>query len=354
MNIPLERTDGQPLYLQVKEYLRGQIENGAFPPGTRLTPTRRLATELGVNRITVVNAYAELESEENPTYLGAIDIFEAHRARLIGVPLDEDGLRVDLLENLLVRYRPKIIYTVPTFQNPTGMTMNQERREWLLALARRYGAFIMEDGVCNELRYEGTPLPPVKGLDREGRVIYVGSFSKTLLPGIRVGYADASGPLYERLVAAKQSTDLHTPSLMQGAVAEYLETGRYPAHLERIREAYRARRDVMVACLAEHLPGDAKWTIPQGGLCLWVSLPGTVSITELYLAAINYGVAFTVGSVFFPERQGPPCLRLTFSANPDSRIEEGIRRLGVALRERLTEDETRPDVSVFTASVPLT
>jgi GntR family transcriptional regulator/MocR family aminotransferase len=259
----------------------------------------------------------------------------------VGVPVDEEGLRVDLLERSLSRYRPRLIYTIPTFHNPTGVTMSQRRRESLLALARQHHVPILEDGVCSELRYDGIPLPSLKALGRQGQVVYLNSFSKILLPGIRIGYVVASGHIRERLVAAKQSADLFTSSLMQRALVEYLGAGHLDHHLARVRRIYTARRDAMLAGLARHMPASAHWSTPQGGLCLWVTLSGDVSTVQLYLTATGHGVAFAVGSVFFPsEGDGPPgwpsrCFRLNFAAHGPEIIEEGLRRLGKALREEV-------------------
>ncbi len=285
---------------------------------------------------------------ERPTYLGALDVFQSHGVQVVGVPVDEEGLQVDLLEGLLSRYRDRarLIYTIPTFHNPTGVTMSQHRRERLLALSRQYHVPILEDGVCSELRYDGIPLPSLKALDRQGQVVYLNSFSKILMPGIRIGYVVASGRIRDRLVAAKQSADLFTSSLMQRALVEYLSTGRLDHHLARVRRIYTARRDTMLAGLARHMPADAYWSTPQGGLCLWVTLGGDISTVQLYLTATGHGVAFAVGSVFFPPEGDKPqegssrCFRLNFAAHGPEHIEEGLRRLGKALREEMAVDRT--------------
>ena len=493
MRIALKPDSTVPLYLQIKEHLQKQIERGVLPPITRLPSSRSLAEELGVSRVTVVNAYAELAAEEwveahvgqgtfvsdprgqvqrafvgkpftwqttllrppgvsassmladmlhlsqqpdlisfamgapatdlfpvrdfrraintvlrrdgaealqyddaagykplratvakylqargikarhrevlitsgsqqgldlvarvltepgecviteSPTYLGALDVFQSHGARVVGVPVDEEGMQVDLLEELISCHRPRLIYTIPTFHNPTGVTMSQRRRERLLALARQHHVLILEDGVCSELRYNGTPLLPLKALDRGGHVVYLNSFSKILLPGIRVGYMVASGRIRERLVAAKQSADLFTSSLVQRALTEYLVAGHLDYHLARVRQVYKARRDAMLEGLAHHLPADAHWNTPQGGLCLWITLSSDVSTVQLYLTAVGYGVAFAVGSVFFPsegdrpDRRPSHSFRLNFAAHRPKLIEEGLRRLEKALREEMAE-----------------
>ncbi len=485
MDVSLDKNDSAPLYLQIKNGLKERIEAGALPPDTRLPPTRKMAAQLGVSRITVVNAYAELEAEglirshvgrgtfvaghvaagpeedaagqkgwpwqtsltyspevsanamvrdmlrlaqqpgvisfamgcpatdclpvtdfrqavnavlrrdgaealqydvtegyhplrlsiaqyllergihtrpenilitsgsqqslalvaqvmisegeyvitESPTYLGAIDVCEARGARIVGIPLDEAGMKVEMVENVILRYRPRLIYTMPTFHNPTGVSFTGERRSQLLTVAQRYGITIVEDAIYNELRYNGKEQPCLRAMDES--VIYVGGFSKILLPGIRVGYLVASPGLYDRLVSAKQTADLHTSSLSQRALDRYLRDGRLRAHLKKVCRTYHERRAAMIDSLTRHLPDGVHWSNPDGGFYLWVTLPPNVSAFELYLEAIKYGVGFAIGSVFFPDRRGHNHLRLNFAVNPPPVIEEGIRRLGKALKESL-------------------
>jgi DNA-binding transcriptional MocR family regulator len=327
----------RPLRTTIARYLQAKgIKVG--PREVLITSGSQQALDLAAR---VLTEPGECVVTESPTYLGALDVFQSHGVQVIGVPVDEEGLRVDLLERVLSRHRPGLIYTIPTFHNPTGVTMSPHRREGLLALARRYHVLILEDAVCSELRYDGTPLPSLKALDRQGHVVYLNSFSKILLPGIRMGYVVASGRIRERLVAAKQSADLFTSSLMQRALAEYLTTGHLDAHLARVRQIYKARRDAMLEGLARYMPADARWSTPHGGLCLWVTLSSDMSTVQLYLTAIGYGVAFAVGSVFFPPEgdgangQASHCFRLNFAAHRPELIEEGLRRLGKALREEM-------------------
>ncbi|MGD2144157.1 MAG: PLP-dependent aminotransferase family protein, partial [Anaerolineae bacterium] len=193
-----------------------------------------------------------------------------------------------------------------------------------------------------ELRYEGSSDPPLRALDKLGHVLYVNSFSKLLLPGIRVGYVTALAGLRDRLVTIKQAADLFTSSLMQRALTDYLESGHLDAHLATVHRVYRERRDAMLAGLARYMPAEARWTNPDGGLCLWLTLPPSVSAAQLYLTAIDRGVAFAVGSVFFPEDPAPSALRLNFAAHPTARIEEGLRRLGRAVREHVGRSAASP------------
>ncbi len=486
MFIHLTRQSNQPLYLQVAEQLRQKIEQGDLLPDTRLPASRALAKELGVNRITVVNAYAELETEgwvesrvgsgtfvtynpdtpairsdidypahwqgpvnaprqwspsqmlaemmrlaqhpgvisfangtpaneflpvnefrralndvlrrdgatalqyeeaagypplretiaqylrqqnitvnsdnilitagcqqaldmtlnvltrgensvmvvEDPCYLGLLDLVSTRRITPATIPLDNEGLQVERLEQVILRYRPRLIYLTPTFQNPTGTTMSLERRRALLEIANRYGIPILEDIIYEELRYEGKPLPTLKSLDSADLVFLASSFSKILVPGIRVGFLVVPAYLHRRFIAAKQTTDLLTSPLNQRALHAYLESGHLAHHLDRVRRAYQQRRDAMLAAVARHFPAEARWQCPDGGMYLWVKMPAHgPSATDLYLTAINYNVAFAVGSVFSASGGFSHTLRLSFVTQPPDAIEEGIRRLGKAWKE---------------------
>lgn len=501
MKFHLDRNAKRPLYLQIKDQLRERIERGALLPGTKLPSSRTLAEELRVSRVTVVNAYAELEVEgladshvgqgtfvsnprprerpsrdnpfdwrttllrpsgvsasgmladmlhlaqqpdlisfalgapatdllpdqtfrrainrtlrrdgpaalqyddaigypplrraiadrlcesgmktrpsdilitsgsqqgldlaarvlarpgdsvltESPTYLGALDVFQSHDLDVVGVPLDEEGMRLDRLAEVLAEHHPRLIYTITAFHNPTGTTMTARRRRDLLDLARRYDVAVLEDGVCSELCYRGCPLPPLRALDGARRVIYINSFSKTLLPGLRLGYLVASGRTRERLIAAKRATDLFTSSLLQRSLWDFLDQGHLEPHLSRICEAYAARRDAMFSALAHYLPRSARWTKPAGGLSLWVTLPPPIDTAQLYLTALDHGVAFAVGAVFFPQHPTSSSLRLNFAAHAPDRIWEGVRRLGKAVEEELARCASRERRQMVAAPVP--
>ncbi len=484
MPIQLSRQADKPLYLQVAEQLRTQIENGQLAPQTRLPASRVLAKQLGVNRITIVNAYAELEAEglvmsrvgsgtfvvgetselraandvawsgtalprqpwsanqmvtemtrlahqpgvisfaggapaseflpvsefrrainevlrrdgpealqyeqvtgylplretiaghlrqqniqvkgrdilitagcqqaldmalrvltrsgssvlmvEDPCYLGLLDLLNARRITPVGIPLDEHGLRVDWLEQLIVRHRPQLIYVTPTFHNPTGVTMPLERRQALLDIAARSGVPILEDTSYDLLRYDGHPQPTLKSLDTADIVLHAGGFSKTLVPGIRIGYLIAPPLLHRRIVASKQTADIFTSPLNQRALHAYLQSDHFSQHLQRVRQAYQERRDAMLAAIEQYFPAEARWPTPQGGMYIWVEMPPEgPTATDLYLAAINYNVAFAVGSVFSASGSFTNALRLNFVTYPPQQIEEGIRRLGKAWKEIL-------------------
>lgn len=482
MRISLDRESSVPVYRQIQNFLREQIQSGALPPEAQLPATRELAASLGVSRTTTINAYAELEAEglvygrhgsgtfvaaslpeppepsgeylsrddwpmwqqdlfkqkwwvsgqnaesleasladsdhisfsgglgatdlfpvddlrkvlrevlhrdgsaaldygdragypplratmaqiltaqgipahpdqvlvtsgshqalsmvawlllrpddvvlvENPTYAGAVELFRAMNVRLLGVPVDEQGMQVSQVEDALRTVRPRLIYTIPTFHNPTGVCMSSARRRQLVALASRYDVPILEDDFAGDLRYEGRARPALKTLDPGGYVIYVSTFSKVLMPALRVGFLVAQGPVYEQLLAYKRFSDLATSNLMQRALEAYITVGRYQAHLRRACREYRRRRDAMLAALARHAPTGTRWVRPQGGLFLWLQLPDGLFSDVLYPMAVEEGVSFAPGSLFFPGQRKQPTLRLNFVSHPPEVIESGIKRL---------------------------
>jgi GntR family transcriptional regulator / MocR family aminotransferase len=484
MRIPINRKSPIPLYEQIEKHLRQGILNGSLEPDTRLPASRQLARDLGVNRITVENAYAALETDglvfsrvgsgtyilppapmpkiskpggeaswppwqqnlperglgaraaveemrqatgradhisfaggigdsnlfpaedfrkvlqavmrrdgiealdygdrrgyaplretiahilasqglqtspenvlitagsqqalalvsqlllepgdtilvESPTYGGALDLFRALNFRIISVPMDEQGMRLDLLEKQLQQHHPKLVYTIPNFHNPTGTCLSGARRHELIVLSDRYNVPIFEDDFVGDLRYEGRAQPALKALDPGGRVIHVSTFSKMLMPGLRVGFLVADGPVYDGLVKFKRVNDLATSSLIQRALHDYVTVGRYQAHLRRSTHIFRKRRDAMLAALQRHLPGGIELDPPQGGLFIWLKLPGSLSADELLPLAIREGVDFMPGSNFFLDgADGAGWLRLNFVVHDEGRGEEGIRRLAKAV-----------------------
>jgi GntR family transcriptional regulator/MocR family aminotransferase len=484
MRIPLDPASEQPLYRQIEAYLRDNIRSGALPADTRLPSTRELAEALGVSRITVKNAFAELESDgiiesrarsgtyvaklilpppsaqraadfewplwqqevladapapgriylnrprrtagrdlirftgvgdpahfpvgdflkaiqvvirrdgvaavnygaysggyaplretiaqvlasqgiqthpdqilitsgsqqaialvcrvllrpgdpilvAKPTYNYALDLFRTLGLKIIGVPIDKDGMQVELLEPLLQQHHPKLIYTIPNFQNPSGAYLPTARRRALAALAARYNAPILEDDYAGDLLYEGRTQPAVKALDAGGNVIYVGTFSKMLMPGLRLGFLVADGPIIQYVMHDKWLHDFTTSTLIQRTLNEYVTIGRYKAHLRQSRRINRQRLDVMLDAIRHTLPAGVRCETPQGGLFLWLRLPDGISSKRLLPLALEAGVEFSPGGWFFPdEAEGAPYLRLNFAVQPPERIEEGIRRLRTAM-----------------------
>ena len=283
---------------------------------------------------------------EAPTYVAALQAFAAYEADLLEVPGDDGGLDVDALEVLLQRRRVKLIYVVPDFQNPRGTTLEGARRRRLVELAQRHGAFILEDDPYGELRFRGTPEVALSAIGPD-HVIRLGTFSKTLAPGLRIGWLHAPAEVVRRVAIAKQSADLHTPTLTQRATAQLLKTFDYAGHLARIRRSYGERCDAMLAALELELPAGARWTRPDGGLFLWLELPPRVTDRALFRHAIARNVAVVPGSAFYA-RRGPGrdrFVRLNFSNQTVARIGEGVRRLASAMV---------PGVELATAPVPIT
>lgn len=264
---------------------------------------------------------------EKPTYNLALELFRNLGLKIIGAPLDELGMQVEWLEPLLQQHHPKLIYTIPNFQNPSGACLSSARRRQLLALAERYNVPILEDDFVGDLRYEGRVQPAIKALDGGGRVIYIGTFSKMLMPGLRVGYLLASGPIFARLACQKRVQDLTTAPLIQRALDMYVTVGRYQAHLRRSIRLYRARRDALLVAIRHTLPGVTVFH-PQGGLFAWLKLPEGILSSALLPRAIESGVEFAPGTRFFANpAEGEPFLRLNFASCTPDEIEMGIRRL---------------------------
>jgi len=283
---------------------------------------------------------------EEPSYVGALQAFAAYGPRVASVPMDDEGLRVDRVDApLATRGRDPlgpddaaILYTIPTFQNPSGLTMSLGRREALIALCAARRLPVIEDDPYGEVRYEGDDLPPLRALPGGEETVYLGTFSKILAPGLCLGWVVAPRPLMARLVLAKQGADLHTDTLAQRAVLQYCLHADLDGHIARLRQVYRERRDAMLAALARYFPPEARWTRPEGGLFIWVTLPEGVDTRALLAGALERGVAFVPGAAFHAARdggQGARSLRLNFShADPD-RIDDGLRRLGAVVTAAL-------------------
>jgi GntR family transcriptional regulator/MocR family aminotransferase len=486
MRIPLDRQSNEPLYQQIRTHFRQGILSGGLAPDTRLPASRQLARDLGVNRITVENAYSELEADglvfsrvgsgtyvlppnplpsipknnteaswplwqqsiqvsnavsrlgateemlkaaghpnpinfasgisdtrqfpadefrkvlqaimrrdgidalgygersgyaplregiahilasqglqthaenilitagsqqaitlvsqtlldpgdvilvESPTYSIAMELFRALGFRIVGIPMDNQGMQVEKLEKILQQHHPKLIYTIPNFHNPTGTCLNSTRRRQLIVLSERYNVPILEDDFVGDLRYEGRTQPSIKALDPGGQVIYISTFSKMLMPGLRVGFLVADGPVYDSLFSLKRLSDLATSTLIQRALEAYVTVGRYQAYLRRSCQIFRKRRDAMLAAIQRYLPAEVSFEPPQGGLHLWLRLPEDLSSDELLPLACQEGVAFAPGSNFFLEGSGEQgWMRLNFVAQPEDEIETGIKRLGKAIK----------------------
>lgn len=491
MRIPINREADTPLYTQITNFLRQQISNGALTAETRLPPSRELAADLGVSRVTVINAYAELEADgllvshqgsgtfvaapihfaadqvdtavtwphwqeeiatqanialfeqyeqhlrhashpdlisftagmatnelfdvhefrksvqavlqrdgadalvygdskyggyaplrttiaqilsssgiparpenvlitsgsqqaitiaanlllrpgdtvlvEAPTYSGALDQFKLCGAAIVGIPMDEEGMRMDSLEEALHTTNARLIYTIPTFHVPTGISLSTQRRQQMITLAQAANVPIIEDDFAGDLRYDGHAQPALKALDTNGTVIYVNTFSKALVPGLRIGFMLANGPVYEHLLIHKRTGDRASSELMQRALDAYISVGRYQSHLRKVCRTYRQRRDAMLAALTEFMPNEMLWQRPSGGIFIWVTLPQGLDADELLKTALAEGVAFVPGSVFYADKRPSNALRLNFTDHPPHRIREGIRRLAKAINSEIED-----------------
>jgi 2-aminoadipate transaminase len=268
---------------------------------------------------------------ESPSYLAALQCFALAGARLVAVPSGADGIDTDALADLAARLRPKVLYTVPTFQNPTGRTLTLDNRQAVAAVAERYGFRVLEDDPYAELRYSGEPVLPMAGLATPGQVVSTGSFSKILAPGLRLGWVRTDPALRPGVVVAKQAADLHTSTLDQAAAAHYLASGRLDAAVARSRTEYRRRRDALLAGLATSLPPGSRWNSPDGGMFVWVSLPEGWDTTALLVTALQHDVAFVPGAPFYPSNPPTHTMRLSFTTYDPEHITEGTRRLAAAL-----------------------
>jgi DNA-binding transcriptional MocR family regulator len=494
MHLQLDRHDRRPLYMQIVEQIQQHIRTGALPLGSRLPPIRELAVDLGLTRLTVHNAYAELQADgwieshvgrgtyvakrvdfdtvpapyttpiipepepgalgevmrlahqseiisfaqaaadpatfplrewsralqhvmaegnpqvfnygmtqgelvlreqlaqllldravqvppehiivtsgaqqgidiviralvrpndtilvEQPGYLGVIERIKLQGIHAVGVPMDEEGILPGALEAAIEAHHPRLLYMVPTFQNPTGVSMSLERQQEILAIAKRHELVILEDDIYGSLSYDGPSPLPLKARDSSGLVIYLSSFSKMLMPGIRVGLLAVAPPRLGSLIAAKRLSDLHSPPLIQYALADYLQRGGFAAHLRTIRSVYRERRDIFTDCLRRYFPGDASWTVPHGGFCIWVALPPGINGGDFYAEALERGVGFAPGHAFFPEHVRHGYMRLAFSSQPPEVIERGVAILGELMHTHLAR-RARQCVPSLYESVPM-
>lgn len=344
-------------YLPLREFIvqkMSQYGIQASPDNVLITSGSQQALDL-IGKL-LINS-GDLILTENPTYLGALQAWRAYQAEFTAVPIDDNGLQVDLLEEALCG-GPKFMYILPNFQNPGGVTLSLERRMALIEMADRYGVPIIEDDPYGELRFEGRHLPPLVVLDAEklneepatplsrahngdeagffrGNVIYLSTFSKTLAPGLRLGWMVAPKSVIQRCVQAKQGMDLHTSSFVQMVTYEVVQGDFLPRHVRHIRDVYKERRDVMIGAMLRHFPPGITWTWPEGGLFLWVTLPEWLDATAVLQKAVKHKVAFVPGVAFFPDGSGRNHFRLNFSSPQPAQIEEGIKRLGRVLVEEM-------------------
>jgi 2-aminoadipate transaminase len=274
---------------------------------------------------------------EDPTFLGARIAFDPSEPAYAAIPMDDEGMRMDILEEAL-RLTPlaKMIYTIPEFQNPTGVTLSLERRKRLIELANAHDLIVLEDTPYRQIRFEGAHLPTLKSMDTEGRVIHLGSFSKVLVPGLRVGWAVASRPLLDKLKLLKVAADTQTSTLNMAAASLFLDRYDLSEHVAKLRAAYRRKKDAMLDAMRRHFPQEVSATDPDGGLFTWATFPEGFDATAFMrdVALPEARVAYVPGASFFPVTERPNFARFNYSAQSEARIEEGIAALGAALKAR--------------------
>ncbi|MEO0968156.1 MAG: PLP-dependent aminotransferase family protein [Cyanobacteria bacterium J06639_18] len=326
--------------------LRRQVAQMLVQKGLEVTSENLIITNGSEQALSLaMNYYLQRDDwviVEAPTYHGAIALLENIGAKIIGIPMNAEGINLELLEKYLESHRPKLIYTISTLHNPTAITTTQSHRQQLLALAEKYQCPILEDNAYEGLNFdietenelESVP-PPIKAIDKQDLVNYIGTFSKTLIPGLRVGYIVVTGDKYQALLEQKLLNDVHTSNFSQAIVSEYLASGHYRRHRKKLQSENLLSLNIMLQAMEGYFPEEAKWTVPQGGLFLWVQLPEKISIAEIRSQAVKENVLFASGSAFFPNKQGYPAMRLSFSNVSESEIDLSVSILGRLLKKYL-------------------
>lgn len=299
----------------------------------------------GAQQALFLNAFCFLDPRDTylasvPAYLGAIQAFSAVEANCESIPMNDEGIDIDSLRRNLERLRrtginPKFMYVVPNFQNPSGETVSLHHRKELLDIASEYDFIIIEDDPYGDIIFEGSYIPPIKSFDKRGRVIYISTFSKILAPGFRLGWVIASRQILEKLILAKQANDLCTNVFSQYIAYEYINGGYLDKQLEYIKKLYKGKRDIMLKALKEYFPKNVKWTIPHGGMFIWLTLPKKINTTTMFQKALAKKVAYVVGDAFFPDGGNYNSMRLNFSYSDDKTITEGIKRLAEVIKDEL-------------------
>lgn len=273
---------------------------------------------------------------ESPTYLAALQAFKMYEAEFISAPVDEDGVIPAELDHILqTEENVKLVYMIPSFQNPSGRTTSAERRKELIKVIQKYDVVLIEDAPYEDLKYTDKQYPSMKSMDTTGQVLYFGSFSKIVAPGFRVGYSIADEPILSKMIVGKQSCDLHVSMLSQMIIAEYLHRGLMPDHLKQINVEYAKKRDLMLRTLADVMPKGVTWTHPEGGLFLWVELPAHMSTNELFLKAVEKKVAYVAGDSFFATGEPHNAMRINFSNATEENIVKGINTLAEVIKENM-------------------
>jgi 2-aminoadipate transaminase len=288
-----------------------------------------------------------------PAYLGAVQAFHAYEGICESIPMDNEGIDTDSLRRNIERLmrtgiNPKFIYAVPNYQNPSGETMSLGHRKELLDIASEYDFLIIEDDPYGELVFEGKQIPPIKSFDKKGRVIYIGTFSKILAPGFRLGWTIASREILEKIIIAKQATDLCTNVFSQYIAYEYINGGYLDKQLQKIKQLYKKNRDVMIESLKKYFPAGAKWNVPKGGMFIWITLPKNVDTRLMFQKALAKKIAYVIGEAFYPDGGNYNSMRINFSYSDEETIKEGIKRLAEVIKEEMEtgfqQEEYPPDL----------
>lgn len=275
---------------------------------------------------------------EAPTYMGALVAFNCYQPKYVGIPMDENGMITEDLETKLKgikRSKMDFVYTVPTFQNPSGVTMSLDRRKHLLEIADEHDLFILEDDAYSDLRYFGKPVRPIKSMDKNNRVLYTHTFSKTLAPGFRLGYVIADKERARKLSIAKQAADICTNVFVQYIAYQYIKQGLIEKQLKKIKSMYKRKMDVMLRSLEKYMPEGCEWTKPEGGMFLWVTLPSKIDTREMFVDAVKNNVLFVHGSVFRVDGKGHNTMRLNFTNSSEREIYLGVKRLGNLVKRKM-------------------
>ncbi|WP_028402062.1 PLP-dependent aminotransferase family protein [Ectobacillus panaciterrae] len=284
---------------------------------------------------------------EAPTYPGAIDVFRGRGATILSVPVDKNGMRVDILQNLCDKYKPKIIYTMPTFHNPTGIVMSAKRRRQVLDIAESIQSIIIEDDPWSEIYFEKKPPASIKSIDHYGHVIYLKGLSKTLAPSCRIGILAASGSIFNRLLAAKANADLGSPLLTQKLILLFIKSKRMTDHMKKLRTALKIRRDLVLELLSQHSPSGVTWVTPEGGLNLWISLPSWINTNHILVEAKKQQITFLPGSACYPVEQENHQLRLSYSYMNEQLLRQGATALCSIFRSEISSTTAHDNSPYF-------
>ena len=325
---------GTPGLACLKRTVIGMAEQrGIYASPQQVIITSGATQGIGLAAKTLINP-GDVILAESPTFIGALQTFLTYEADVRGVQMDEHGMDIDALEEAIKKHKPKFVYTIPTFQNPSGRTLSEQRRKDMVKVCEEHGVLILEDDPYCDLRYSGEPVPPIKSFDVSDSVIYLLSFSKIVSPGLRVGAAIADESIIAKFGVAKQGEDLHTSNLSQEVVDAYVNSGSLPAHIAHINEVYKEKRDAMLSKL-ESFPEGVSYTKPDGGLFIWVTLPEGADAMPIFKKGVEQKVAFVPGTHFFPDGGGENTMRLNFSMASLEQIDKGMDILKKVIEENL-------------------